>query len=282
MAVQLEIRDGDPWWLSPDIWTVPGDPEGTPASPIAGSPCFLWARVRNNGETGVTNATVRFYWANPAGGFDRMTATPIGTSFVSLPPGAVATVLCLTPWIPVIVNNGHECVVAEAFHDAFDPLPSGPAFNVPTDRHVAQRNLTVMQAATGFFHAAFELHNTSRKARRFDVRVSQGKLAGLRPLVEHLKEIEPVLSEKDGKGEAGFLTKPCPTEADLKYAQPQIEALEIAANGRVGLTLAGRVKGPAALFHVEQREGRHLVGGLSVLVVNRDEKPASRRRAKKK
>jgi hypothetical protein len=58
--------------------------------------------------------------------------------------------------------------------------------------------------------------------------------------------------------------------------------LEIAANGRAGLTLAGRVTGPAALFHVEQREGRHLVGGLSVLVVNRDEKQTSRGRSKDK
>ena len=36
MAVELEIRDGDPWYLSPDVWTVPGnDPEGPPGLPIA-------------------------------------------------------------------------------------------------------------------------------------------------------------------------------------------------------------------------------------------------------
>ncbi|MGH8580959.1 MAG: hypothetical protein ACREVK_12865 [Gammaproteobacteria bacterium] len=36
MAVELEIRDGDPWWLSPDVWTVPGNnPEGTGGVPVA-------------------------------------------------------------------------------------------------------------------------------------------------------------------------------------------------------------------------------------------------------
>lgn len=282
MAVELEIRDGDPWWLSPDVWTVPGDPEGTPGAPIAGSPCFLWARVRNNGSSNVANATVRFYWANPATGFNRNTATQIGTSFVSLPSGTVAEVLCLTPWIPTIVNNGHECVLAEAFHDIFDPLPSGPTFNVPTDRHVAQRNLTVMQAVTGFFHVAFEIHNTSRKPRSFDLHVREGKLAGLRPLAEYLKEITPFLTQDNEAGKAGLLAELCPTEADLKYAKPKIEGLKIAAHGRAGLSVAGRVKGPASLFHVEQWDGERLVGGLSVLAVNSNEKRQSRGRARKK
>ena len=74
MAIELEIPDGDPWYLSPNLWTVPGnDPEGPVGMPIAGRPCYVWARVTNRGRTSVTNATVRFYWANPAVGFDRTT-----------------------------------------------------------------------------------------------------------------------------------------------------------------------------------------------------------------
>ena len=54
MAVQLEIRDGQPYWyLSPDIWAVPGsDPNGAPETqwatvtcltPASGSaPCTEW------------------------------------------------------------------------------------------------------------------------------------------------------------------------------------------------------------------------------------------------
>lgn len=62
MAVELEIRDGDPWWLSPDVWVVPGiDPLGAPGMPIAGMPAYIWARVRNLGDTDVANAEVRYY-----------------------------------------------------------------------------------------------------------------------------------------------------------------------------------------------------------------------------
>ena len=34
MTIQLEIRDGNPdWWLSPDIWVVPGaDPAAPPGA----------------------------------------------------------------------------------------------------------------------------------------------------------------------------------------------------------------------------------------------------------
>src|SRR6478609_3668838 len=137
MSVVLEIEDGNPYWyLSPDIWTVPGnDPEGAPGQPIVGTNCFLWARVHNTGSTAVQDATVRFYWANPSVGFDRSSASAIGFSFVSLEAGETQDVLCLTPWIPAYVNGGHECVLAEVFHDS-DPLPAGLAFNVPTDRHV--------------------------------------------------------------------------------------------------------------------------------------------------
>jgi hypothetical protein len=47
----------------------------------------------------------------------------------------------------VIVNDGHECLVAVANH-AGDPLPSPlpDAFDPPTYRQVAQKNLTVLVA----------------------------------------------------------------------------------------------------------------------------------------
>src|SRR5713226_432877 len=149
MAVTLEIRHGNPWYLSPDVWTVPGDdPEGPPGLPIVGRPAYIWAKVRNNGSNAVTNATVRFYWANPSIGFNRTTATLVGSAFVNLGPGGIQDVLCLTPWVPIFVNQGHECVLAEAFHPS-DPLPPGQDFNASSDRHVAQRNLSVLMAAGG-------------------------------------------------------------------------------------------------------------------------------------
>lgn len=269
MAIQLEIEDGNPaWYLSHDIWTVPGDdPEGTPSTPIVGNNCYVWARVHNKGTTPVSNATVLFYWANPSVGFDRNTANFIGTAFVSLAASEVAEVLCLTPWIPVFVNNGHECVLAEAFHQSADPLPASPIFNVPTDRHVAQRNLSVVMAFNSMFHMSFEIHNPSRKRRRFEVVTQVGKFEDLRALLKVLHHV--ILPKKAGEFEfVGFIDKYCPNDTEFKNAKPLIQAIEVPAGGRKGMTLVGKLKGDGALVHVLQKDSEQIVGGLSVLVLS--------------
>ena len=123
MAVQLEIDDGNPWYLGPDIWAVPGDdPNGLPGIPRAGQTAYVWARVHNRGSDPVSNGTVRYWWADPSTTITENTATPIGTANVSLDAKQTAEVLCLTPWTPSWVNNGHECLIVEAFSSQ-DPLP---------------------------------------------------------------------------------------------------------------------------------------------------------------
>ncbi len=267
MSVQLEIQDGSPhWWLSPDVWTVPGDdPEGAPGLPIAGQSCYMWARVHNTGTDAVANATVRFYWANPSVGFDRTSANYIGSANVSLNSGETKEVLCLVAWQPVFVNNGHICVLAEAFHATADPLPASPAFNVPTDRHVAQRNLSVLMTAPMkmAFSMAFEIHNTERKARNFTIKTKLGELAELRPLAKTIGQLPT------GKGKVqnvGFIKAAVPCNSDEK-PQPVVERLEVAPGGRVGLTVTGELEGDVALVHVIQEVDGKEVGGLSAVVV---------------
>jgi hypothetical protein len=67
--------------------------------------------------------------------------------------GETKEVLCLTPWVPVIVNDGHECVVAEAV-TPYDPLPKplSDEFDPPTYHQIAQLNLHVLElnAMMGF------------------------------------------------------------------------------------------------------------------------------------
>ena len=149
MTVQLLIRDGDPYWyLSPDIWVVPGnDPSGSPGSPIAGQTAYLWAQVANTGSTDANGVRVDFYWANPALQVTWSNATLVGSAFADVSAGGAQDVLCLVSWIPVIVNDGHECLVAVANH-AGNPLPSPlpDAFDPPTYQQVAQKNLTVLVA----------------------------------------------------------------------------------------------------------------------------------------
>lgn len=154
MSVQLLVRDGNPYWyLSPDIWVVPGnDPSGSPGSPIAGQTAYLWAHVANSGSTDANSVRVDFYWANPALQVTRSNATLVGSAYADVPAGGAQDALCLIPWTPVIVNDGHECLVAVANHPG-DPLPNPlpDAFDPPTYRQVAQLNLTVLVAS---MHAA--------------------------------------------------------------------------------------------------------------------------------
>lgn len=273
MSVSLEIRDGTPWYLSSDVWTVPGgDPEGAPGMPISGQPCYLWARVRNHGKDAAVNATVRFYWANPAVGFDRTTASLIGTANVTLPGGGAASeVLCLAPWVPSFVNGGHVCILAEAFHTGEDPLPATAAFDVPTDRHVAQRNLSLLSAAarSGVFHLAFEVHNPSRKAQRFTITTRIGEDDELKALVPYLGRRKIDWKAGGEIGQVGFVTTPCPDDQALDKAEPTVE-VDVPPGGRVGLTVAGRLKGKVGVVHVEQRtctERAVVVGGLAAVVV---------------
>ncbi|GAB3241242.1 hypothetical protein GCM10027346_36410 [Hymenobacter seoulensis] len=256
--------------MSPDLWVVPGpDPEGAPGSPIVGQPCFLWARVRNGGSSGATNATVRYYWANPAVGFNRTSAHLVGSSFVTLAPGEAREVLCLTPWHPEFVNNGHECILGEVFLPGGDPLPNSPAFNVPTDRHVAQRNLSVITTAQRLFSFSFAIHNTQRQPGSFGLKLSTGTLDQLKPLLPQLDRRFHV-AELPGKlVRHAFTSSPCassPLEEQLRQAFSP-ESIPVAAGQRVGLTLVGEIADGATLIHVEQLADNIPVGGLSVLVI---------------
>lgn len=275
MSVNLEISDGVPWYLSTDIWTVPGeDPEGAPGQPVVGTPCYLWARVRNNGTDMVQNAQVRFYWANPSVGFDRTTANPIGTSNVTLPGGAVSEVLCLTPWVPSFVNGGHECVLAEAFHTSLDPLAPGAVFDVPTDRHVAQRNLSVVMASNKTFHLAFEALNTSRKPGAFSIHTRQATKGELAHALSVFPKVRASLGDRQpGElNQAGFVKQACPDAAAQRDAKPVFK-LELDGGARQGLSVVGHIDGGYAVVHVEQWAHNRgdkpvLVGGLSVLVID--------------
>lgn len=69
---------------------------------------------------------------------------------------------CPTSWTLPYIDQGLLCL-AEACHETHDPKPNTLSFDVPTDRHVAQRNLHVQEALTTStsFHHAFEMDNPS-------------------------------------------------------------------------------------------------------------------------
>jgi hypothetical protein len=276
MAVELWIDDGDPWYyLSSDIWVVPGnDPSGAIGVPIVNDPAYVWARVHNRGTTTVTNATVRYYWANPSMLITPSNATLIGTSFVSLLPGETKDVLCLTPWAPVWVNDGHECLIAEAFH-ASDPLPPrGPndPFDPSSDRHVAQLNLGValaqarMQMVIYCFAAGnaalLSTAEVTLRARRAPIETIaslKGNL-GLKQLPKEMGEIK----------EFGLQPFRCGDQIE-GFGKPHL-ALRLKSGEQRGLALAiqlPRLRDPksGALFLVEQFVRDKVVGGIGALVI---------------
>ena len=180
MAAKIQIRDGNPWWVSPDIWVVPSsDPNGIPGSPIAGQQNYLWAKVHNIGTNPITGARINFYWSNPAMGVLRSNSTLVGFGFVDLDIGETKDVLCITPWVPIVVNGGHECVVAEAITSA-DPLPTPlpDAFDPPTFDQVAQLNLQVLIVSPlmRFSILPLQLSSPLRVSKNASIRIENVKL----------------------------------------------------------------------------------------------------------
>ena len=159
MAVELLIRDGSPdWWESPDIWVVPGtDPGGAPGTPVVGMPAILWTTVRNEGDLDALQVQVDFWVADPSLQIRKSTANHIGTAFADIAAGGSQDVLCLVPWHVTLVNGGHECVVVEAGSPA-DPLSPPPAdpdvLDPPDYRQIAQRNLSVL-TVSGMIRSEF-------------------------------------------------------------------------------------------------------------------------------
>lgn len=264
MGVALEIPHGAPWWESMAIWTVRGnDPSGPPGQPVAGQPAYVWAHVLNTGSSPVQDAVVQFYRTSPGVGFDRTTATPIGSAQVSLGAAGGADVLCLTPWVPAFTSDGHECLIAEAFHPSLDPLAPGNEFRARIDRRVAQRNLSVLAMEGGTFRFPFEVDNPLRIDRAFTIRVRSGSAEELIATAHELGVPPP--AHPGQLAELAFSHQPCARTGTA--AEHDAIEIHVARHTRVGLSILGRIEGDAALIRVEQLYAGCLVGGLSILVV---------------
>ncbi|MCP4487186.1 MAG: hypothetical protein GY820_07700 [Gammaproteobacteria bacterium] len=270
MPIELEIHDGSPnWWNSLDIWIVPGsDPDGPPGQPIAGQPAYLWGRARNNGSNPANGARVNFYWSNPATGVLRSNSTPVGSSFVDLDPGETQEVLCLTPWIPTIVNDGHECVVAEIIHPG-DPLPSPlpDAFNPPDHLQIAQRNLSVLSMKKSMIVLPIQLSAPAREKRSLEVMVETGGEIDQKALVQlgagKLKQAKN--SMVDGR----LSLNRAYASNDVKHCEHHLKVeLSPGTSKAVYLRLVPRdiKKGLYTPVHVTECENNRIVGGITFLV----------------
>jgi hypothetical protein len=167
---------GGVFWESPDIFvTANQDATSAPLNPPllggvaqANVPNTIYAHVWNLGKSPAYRVRVEFYWFNPSLGISRADANLVGATWVDLAnrftlypkwvevkepygqwlsQGCHAIVRCPESWVPTFENNGHECLVVRVFEPLLDSLnPS--QFSAGADRHVGQRNIAVVQAAS--------------------------------------------------------------------------------------------------------------------------------------
>ena len=277
MPAHLLIQDGAApyWWTSPDIWVVPGnDPNGAPGSPVAGHNAYVWARVANTGNLAAKGARVDFYWANPAAQVAVGVATPIGCAFVDLDPGQSQEVLCLVPWMPVIVNGGHECVlaVAHASVDANalpDPLPTGYVFDPPAHDQIAQLNLSVLTAARAMAPMALMVSAVGRRDKQALLRIHLGGELDQRTLANlGLRGVKPVRTPAARAGLA-LQAQCCAPDADPGAQELKLHVAR-ATSVPVFVTVQADAIEPGhyQLIHVIEEVDGRIVGGVSYVLAN--------------
>lgn len=281
------IPSGSVFWHSPDVWVVSSLGKN---QPVAGEENRVFARITNRGQMDAAGVTVRYWWANPSIAITEVNAHLIGTAtgkFIAA--GYTETVECPVPWVPVIENDGHECVLAEAWVPYFDPLIA--PLDVVVDRHVGQQNLHVVDVAPGqAFSFSIEAFNITpfvstvivqamllppREVRRL---LHEHQLEGFRP------------AERVGSVELGWhgepiRMKPSPTYARrllgeiTRMPHPDEGGGEVAARlgdrfepweGRT-VAVTGRVprearRGEVFGIEVSQRVGGLVSGGYLLLV----------------
>ena len=165
------LAPGTVFWESPDVWSQGSKGINQPA---VNEPTQVFARVTNLGMEDSVNATIQYWWANPSIAITEATATPIGTlTGVTIPAQNSVVFQSPTDWTPIEVNNGHECLIAQAFDPLFDPLtdPMQPT----VDRHVGQKNEQLVTLGPGMmFRLPLEARNFTAEDQHVAVEVRRG------------------------------------------------------------------------------------------------------------
>jgi len=152
-------------WASPDI-LVDAPPYGpTDVNPIFGQVNRVRVVVHNRSEASVTNARVRYYWADPHAGFapsnwqliPGTTGHPNPTNAFTV-PGYSSVQAPYVEWIPApvpgVADPAHQCLLAIAFvnddpKDSGNPDPIVYPFGIRWDNNIAARNVHVLNLKKG-------------------------------------------------------------------------------------------------------------------------------------
>lgn len=286
------LPSGSVFWESPDVWVESSQGIN---QPVVGEANHVFARVSNFGLQNATGIMVKFWWANPSMAITESNAHLIGIGYADVPSGWSVKVPCPVPWVPVVENGGHECLIAEAFIQGSDPLtaPMDPL----DDRHVGQKNeqLILLKKGASFIVRIGATNITdAARALRFDVQALP--LETIHPLVQLRAQTLPVnprpastrlpLSLSLDRA-ASLFAKPSILFAErlllrgLHKVEEVLEDLEHAQVNHAAtfepwetrtLELTGRVPrdaepGESYLFRAVQRIGNMVTGGYTVHIV---------------
>jgi hypothetical protein len=290
------LQGGTVFWESPNVWVVSSAGIN---QPVPGEANTVFARVANLGLQDATGVYVRFWWADPSLAITEANAhqiNPQNLPAVTVPSLSSVVVQCPDPWIPIVENNGHECLFAEAYIPGFDDLnaPLDPV----DDRHVGQKNeqlifvakghifTTVLQAinVTGFSQSlTFEVRRLqtqtlpqlvaargktlphrvvpSSAALPLAVRVQEGPRFVAGPSALFVRRLlSTTLQEIDGTARDCF--EPAHLTQSAAFAPWEMRNVEI--SGQVPFDAR---PGDTFTFRIVQRVGRIVAGGYTVIVI---------------
>lgn len=286
------LAPGSVFWESPDVWVTGSQGIN---QPVVGEANQVFARVTNQGSQNATGVMVKFWWANPSMAITESSAHLIGTAYTDVPAGWSVSVPCPTPWIPVVENGGHECLIAEAFIPVSDPLTS--PMDPMDDRHVGQKNEQLVLLKKGAsFKVTVHAINITNATQKLSFDVQTLHLETIHPLLKLRAAALPVkitptmtgvpLSLSLGQEVSGFV-KPSALFTD-RLVSRGLDKVEAAA-GRLEhasvshaatfkawetrpLEISGQVPrnakaGQSFLFRAVQRIGNMVTGGYTIHVV---------------
>jgi hypothetical protein len=299
---------GGVFWESPDIYVTPNQEANTASlnPPALGGvaqanvPNTLYAHVWNLGKAPAYRVRVEFYWFNPSLGISRADANLVGSAWVDLAnrftlypkwvevresygqwltQGCHAIVRCPESWVPTFENNGHECLVVRVFEPLLDSLNPNQ-FSAGVDRHVGQRNIAVVQAASpATIDLGIDLGYPDAPSDA-EVEVTTDAPESMEWLQLLAGNRNPGFSAPTGQIQAGFLPPAAegtrvPILATLPpdLRAPLLKPREKFHRGCCPLKVsfhAGAVDltpHEAQVFRIRQRIGGTIVGGYSVVLI---------------
>jgi hypothetical protein len=162
---------GLPFWLSPDITIIrPGGVRGSEGE--VGENDQVEVVIHNAGGIDAVDACVDAFLADPSTAFTPATAQPVGSGFLTIPNHNLTAITF--PWTPTVSDAGHRCMLARVTLPVpFDGYVNPAIFDAAGDRHVAQRNLSVLSLEGDSLSFGFHIVNPIGKKARFLLRVTQ-------------------------------------------------------------------------------------------------------------